>query len=128
MLTALVQEVPARLNAIRQTGASFIIDHYGRALGAISLLQHEFVNGLKLDKSLTAQLTENSRIRMMFGALAALGKSLQLRVLAEGVENSAQRMLVNQAECNTIQGHALGEPLSPDAFQQLLPGSAEALC
>lgn len=128
MLTALVQEVPARLNAIRQTGASFIIDHYGRALGAISLLQHEFVTGLKLDKSLTAQLTESGRIRMMFSALATLGKSLQLRVLAEGVENSAQRMLVNQTECDTIQGHALGEPLSPDAFQQLLPGSAEALC
>lgn len=124
MLTTLVQEVPSRFSAIRQTGASFIIDHYGRTLGAINLLQHEFVTGLKIDKSLTAQLADSGRIRMMFRALAALGKSLSLTVLAEGVENGAQRDFAAQSQCDIVQGNALGEPLSPEAFQRLLPDTA----
>ena len=124
MLTSLVQEVPSRFSAIRQTGASFIIDHYGRTLGAINLLQYEFVTGLKIDKSLTAQLADSGRIRMMFRALAALGKSLSMTVLAEGVENGVQRDFATQAQCDTVQGNALGEPLTPEAFQALLPERA----
>lgn len=120
VLTSLVQEVPARFNAIRQTGARFVIDHYGRTLGAINLLQHDFVAGLKIDKSLTAQLSDSGRVRMMFRALAALGKSLSLTVKAEGVENGQQRAFVTQAQCDVVQGHALGEPVSADVFGTLL--------
>ena len=126
LFTSLVQEVPARFHALRRTGARFIIDHYGRTLGAVNLLQYDFIAGLKIDKSLTAQLAESSRIRMMFSALAALGRSLDLRVLAEGIESPAQRALVNEAQCDILQGHALSQPLSPDEFERLLTARGAA--
>lgn len=120
LLAELVQDRPAQLEAIRRTGARFVIDHYGRTLGAISLLQHGFVSGFKIDKSLTLQLSNSMRIRMMFRAITALGKSLGLSVSAEGVEDAAQQIFVTTARCDVIQGNGLCRPLNAMAFEALL--------
>ncbi len=120
LLAELVQDRPAQLKAIRRTGARFVIDHYGRTQGAISLLQHGFVSGFKIDKSLTLQLGNSMRIRMMFRAIAALGKSLGLSVSAEGVEDTAQQVFVTTARCDVMQGNGLCRPLTPEAFEALL--------
>ncbi|MBK0127412.1 EAL domain-containing protein [Pantoea sp. S61] len=120
LLTELVQDAPAQFAAIRLTGAAFVIDHYGRTLGAISLLRHGFVSGFKIDKSLTLELDTNMRVRMMFRAIAALGKSLGLSVAAEGVEDAGQRTFVTGAQCDIIQGNGLCRPLTPAAFEALL--------
>ncbi|WP_237449466.1 bifunctional diguanylate cyclase/phosphodiesterase, partial [Pantoea sp. Taur] len=120
LLTGLVQEAPAHFAAIRRTGAAFVIDHYGRTLGAISLLRHGFVSGFKIDKSLTLELGTSMRVRMMFRAIAALGKSLGLSVAAEGVEDTAQRAFVTTAQCDIMQGNGLCRPLTAAAFEALL--------
>lgn len=120
LLAELVQDRPAQLEAIRGTGARFVIDHYGRTLGAISLLQHGFVSGFKIDKSLTLQLSNSMRIRMMFRAIAALGKSLGLSVSAEGVEDTVQKVFVTTASCDVMQGNGLCRPLTAVAFEALL--------
>ncbi|KOA71233.1 diguanylate cyclase [Pantoea sp. CFSAN033090] len=120
LLTGLIQDSPAQFAAIRHTGAAFIIDHYGRTLGAIRLLQHGFVSGFKIDKSLTLELGTSSRVRVMFHAIATLGKSLGLSVAAEGIENTAQRMFVTSARCDIMQGNALCRPLTAAAFEALL--------
>lgn len=120
LLAELVQDAPAQFAAIRLTGAAFVIDHYGRTLGAISLLRHGFVSGFKIDKSLTLELDTNMRVRMMFRAIAALGKSLGLSVAAEGVEDAGQRTFVTGAQCDIIQGNGLCRPLTPAAFEALL--------
>lgn len=127
LLAMLVQDTPAQLEAIRRTGATFVIDHYGRMLGAISLLQHGFVSGFKIDKSLTRELVNSMRIRMMFRAVATLGKSLGLSVAAEGVEDAAQRVFVTTALCDIMQGNGLCRPLSAAAFEALLMSEGDSL-
>lgn len=123
LLTTLIQETPERFEAVRMTGASFIIDHYGRAVGAISLLRQGFLSGLKIDKTLTLQLHTSMRVRMMFRGIAALGKSLGINVSAEGVEDNAQRKFVTLAGCDIIQGSGLCLPLSAQAFEALICGT-----
>ncbi|MDF7651014.1 EAL domain-containing protein [Erwiniaceae bacterium L1_54_3] len=120
LLAELVQDAPAQFAAIQLTGAAFVIDHYGRTLGAISLLRHGFVSGFKIDKSLTLELDTNKRVRMMFRAIAALGKSLGLSVAAEGVEDVGQRAFVTGAQCDIMQGNGLCRPLTAAAFEALL--------
>ncbi|KJV49607.1 diguanylate cyclase [Pantoea sp. BL1] len=120
LLAELVQDAPAQFAAIQLTGAAFVIDHYGRTLGAISLLRHGFVSGFKIDKSLTLELDTNMRVRMMFRAIAALGKSLGLSVAAEGVEDVGQRAFVTGAQCDIMQGNGLCRPLTAAAFEALL--------
>lgn len=127
LLTGLVEEMPAQFAAIRRTGAAFVIDHYGRTLGAISLLRHGFVSGFKIDKSLTLELGTSMRVRMMFRAIAALGKSLGLSVAAEGVEDAGQRAFVTGAQCDIMQGNGLCRPLTAAAFEALLAAEDDSM-
>lgn len=87
LLTTLIQETPGRFEAVRMTGASFIIDYYGRAVGAISLLRDGFVSGLKIHKTLTIQLHTCMRVRMMFRAL-----SLPVKVFVSACQPKAWRI------------------------------------
>ena len=120
LLTGLVQETPAQFTAIRSTGAAFVIDHYGRTLGAIRLLRHGFVSGFKIDKSLTLELSTSSHARVMFHTVVALGKGLGLSVAAEGIEDTAQKVFVTSARCDILQGNALCRPLTAAAFEALI--------
>ena len=120
LLTDLVLEAPTQFAAIRDTGAAFVIDHYGRTLGAISLLRHGFVSGFKIDKSLILEIGTSMRVRMMFRAIAALGKSLGLNVAAEGIEDTAQQAFVTTAQCDIMQGNGLCRPLTAAAFEALI--------
>lgn len=120
LLTGLVEDAPALFAAIRRTGAAFVIDHYGRTLGALSLLRHDFISGFKIDKSLTLELGTSIRVQMMFHSVAALGKSLGLNVAAEGIEDTAQRIFVTAAECDIMQGNGLCRPLTAAGFSALL--------
>lgn len=122
LLTVLLQDMPVQVEAVRRTGASFVIDHFGRMLGAINLLRYSFVAGFKIDKSLTHELGSSVRVRMMFRAIAALGKSLDIRVAAEGVEDNDQLTFITTAGCDIMQGNSLCRPLTPDAFEALLRG------
>lgn len=127
LLTGIEQDAPAQFAAICGTGAAFIIDHYGRTLGAISLLQHGFVSGFKIDKSLTLKLGTSMRVRMMFRAIAALGKILGLSVAAEGVEDAGQRTFVTAAQCDIMQGNGLCRPLTAAAFEALIAAEDDSI-
>ncbi|WGK60116.1 EAL domain-containing protein [Pantoea sp. SS70] len=127
LLTGIEQDAPAQFAAIRGTGAAFVIDHYGRTLGAISLLQHGFVSGFKIDKSLTLKLGTSMRVRMMFRAISALGKSLGLSVAAEGVEDAGQRAFVTATQCDIMQGNGLCRPLTAAAFEALLSAEDDSI-
>ncbi|MGD9427016.1 EAL domain-containing protein [Pantoea sp. NSTU24] len=120
LLAVLVQDMPAQVEAVRRTGASFVIDHYGRTLGALNLLRYSFVSGFKIDKSLTLELDSSVRVRMLFRAMTALGKSLGIQVAAEGVEEKDQIAFVTTAGCNVMQGNGLCQPLTPDDFEAIL--------
>lgn len=127
LLTGIEQDALAQFAAIRGTGAAFVIDHYGRTLGAISLLQHGFVSGFKIDKSLTLKLGTSMRVRMMFRAISALGKSLGLSVAAEGVEDAGQRAFVTATQCDIMQGNGLCRPLTAAAFEALLSAEDDSI-
>ncbi|MFJ5162228.1 putative bifunctional diguanylate cyclase/phosphodiesterase [Pantoea sp. NPDC088449] len=119
-LTVLIQDAPARFEAVKKTGASFVIDHYGKSLGAINLLLHGFVSGFKIDKSLTHEIEKSMRVRMLFRAIAALGKSLGISVAAEGVEDAEQQAFVTITQCDIMQGNGLCQPLTAGEFEILL--------
>lgn len=117
VLTTLARDNPESLEAVKITGANFIIDHYGRTLGSINLLCNGIVSGLKIDKSLTYQLNASTRTRMMFRAIAALGNSLGIRVSVEGVEDSSQHHFIDTIQCDIVQGNGLCRPLSATDFE-----------
>ncbi len=127
LLTVLAQDTSAQFDAVKRTGASFVIDHYGRTLGAVNLLRHGFISGFKIDKSLTHELGTSQRVRKMFRAMAALGKSMEISVAAEGVEDATQRAFITAAQCDIMQGNGLCRPLTAAAFDVLLDSENQCL-
>ena len=124
LLATLFQDVPAHFEAVRERGASFIIDHYGRTLGAISPLRHGFFSGFKIDKSLTHELSTCIHVQAMFRAMTALGKSLGVNVAAEGVEEEEQQAFVTSIQCDIMQGNGLCRPLTASDFEALLTNNS----
>ena len=120
LLIKLVQGSAVGFDAVRKTGASIIIDHYGHSLGALNLLGYRFVSGLKIDKSLIHETRTSKRARMMFQAITDLGNRLDISVAAEGVEDSEQRDFVTAAQCDILQGNGLCLPLTAEAFGLLM--------
>lgn len=110
---------PQILEAVQATGAFFIIDHFGHSLASLSLLQHHCIAGLKIDKSLIAQLENSNKARLLISAIASLGKNMGISVAAEGIENSAQHDFICAVECEVLQGNKTGCPVSASRFETL---------
>lgn len=128
LLTMIARENPESLEAVKITGANFIIDHYGRTLGSMNLLCNGIVSGLKIDKSLTRQLNASTRTRMMIRAIAGFSKRLGMSVAVAGVEEKAQHAFLNTLQCDLVQGNGLCQPLSTTDFELNLRAGYTTRC
>lgn len=81
----------------------------------LALLRHLPLNTLKIDRSFIAELPHNQQDLAIIDALAKLGHSLDLRVIAEGVEDEAQADVLRLLGCNDMQGYHLSRPLDAAA-------------
>jgi EAL domain-containing protein (putative c-di-GMP-specific phosphodiesterase class I) len=97
-------EALATLNELRSCGIAVAIDDFGTGWSAFSRLDTLPAEYLKLDRSFLAPVTTSPRRAAMLRALLDLGHSLELRVLAEGVETREQAQLLAEAGCPLVQG------------------------
>lgn len=108
------------LHALRDIGLGLTIDDFGTGYSSLSLLRHLPVDTLKIDRSFIADVPESAESCSVVIAILALGRSLRLRVIAEGVENEQQRQFLSNNGCELAQGYFLGEPVDADAVAALL--------
>jgi len=101
------------LERLRRAGVSVCIDDFGTGFAPLRYLQHFPVNVLKVDRSFTADL-ERSRTRCIVKTLIALARTLGLRVVAEGVENTQQLCTLLEFKCHFAQGAFFGMPSVAD--------------
>lgn len=102
------------LHRLRQMGVSIAIDDFGTGYSSLSHLQHLPINTLKIDRAFLRNIPEDSNNKALTAAIVALGHSLDLRVVAEGVENVAQLSYIQSLGCNEYQGFYKAEALSAD--------------
>src|SRR5258708_39301544 len=108
-------------------GVQAALDDFGTGYSSLGYLKQFPVRELKIDRSFIADLTLASRDRTIVGSTIALGHSLGLTVVAEGVEDLATLMLLRELGCDLIQGYQVARPmLATDLLQWLAdrqPGS-----
>lgn len=121
--SSLVEDIEAvveRMHALKPLGVRFAIDDFGTGYSSFAYLAQLPVSRLKIDQSFVTALTHSAEATKVVTGLVELAHRLQLDVVAEGVENSAQAAFLRQIGCNILQGYYYSPPLSPDEFLQFL--------
>ena len=109
------------LNDLRAYGITLSIDDFGKGYSSLSHLKRFPLHKLKIDASFVKDIPANENDVAIARAIIALGHSLQLEVVAEGVETSTQRDFLTAEGCDEVQGFYYGKPMPIDDFMEQLP-------
>jgi diguanylate cyclase (GGDEF)-like protein len=102
------------LREIEQLGVRITMDDFGIGCSSLGYLQQFPFHTLKIAQSFVQELEEGSPNTAMLSALIALGRSLNLRVIAEGVETEQQANLLRSLQCEEMQGYRFSHPLQAE--------------
>ncbi|TAN63344.1 MAG: EAL domain-containing protein [Magnetospirillum sp.] len=120
LLLANSEEVLGRLDSIRALGVTLSVDDFGTGYSSLSYLKTLPVDVLKIDRSFIADMLENPDDATLVDAIIALGHSMRLEVVAEGVETAEQMNYLTAHGCDTLQGYHFSPPLSPGRFRDFV--------
>ena len=98
------------LNELRAMGLKVAIDDFGTGYSSLSLLQRLPVDVVKIDRSFVAGLPHNANDALICRAVIQMAHSLNLRVIAEGIEHPHQYLFLKEHDCDEAQGYLLGRP------------------
>jgi len=110
----------ATMNDLQRLGVQLSIDDFGTGYSSLSALKTFPVSRLKIDKSFIDGLLANENDKAVTSAVISLGQKLNLRVIAEGVENDAQAALLRNINCDEMQGFLFSKPLPAEGVEELL--------
>ena len=99
------------LDSLKAMGLSLSIDDFGTGYSSLSYLKRFAINSLKIDRSFVRDMESDSNDQAIITAIIAMAHKLNLEVVAEGVENREQALLLRQFNCDQIQGYWLSRPL-----------------
>ncbi len=116
------------IDAFRLIGVTVALDDFGTGFASIGYLQTYGFSCVKIDKSLVADLGKHARASLLISGMVFMGKGLDLRVVAEGVETEQQAAMLRLAGCHVLQGYYFGRavPLS-DLLSDMALGARTAL-
>ena len=113
-------EIGRRMEQLAALGVRFAVDDFGTGYSSLQHLHGLPISTLKIDRSFIAQLSEASRSYPIVKAILAMGHSLQMQVIAEGVENEDQMRVLRKLHCNCVQGFLLSHPEPADVVGSVL--------
>ncbi len=114
MLVDDVNGVIAKMNELKTIGVGFSLDDFGTGYSSLSYLKRLPLDQLKIDQSFVRDILSGSSDAIIARTIVALGQSLGLKVIAEGVETAAQRDFLVSMGCEAFQGYHFGRPVSAD--------------
>lgn len=108
------------LNSVRNVGLGLSLDDFGTGHSSLGRLKDLPVNQLKIDGSFVQDMETNERRRAIVESVLHMAKSLDLDVVAEGIETEAQITILRELDCPKVQGFYFSKPLYlPDALDYL---------
>ncbi|WP_296247568.1 putative bifunctional diguanylate cyclase/phosphodiesterase [Pseudomonas sp. UBA4194] len=99
------------LDQLAALGVSISIDDFGTGYSSLLYLKRLPANELKIDRGFITELAQGNDDAAIVSAIVALGKTLGLRIVAEGVETAEQQEMLTDLGCNVLQGFLLGRPM-----------------
>ena len=100
----------AILRRLKNFGVRIAMDDFGTGYSSLSYLQSFPFDKIKIDQAFIANLSHSQQAATIIRAVIALGRGLDLPVVAEGVETAEQLKFLTEERCNEIQGYFIGRP------------------
>ena len=111
------------LKELKSMGVTLAIDDFGTGYSSFNYLRQFRVNNLKIDRSFIRDIAVNPDDAAITAAIISMAKNLNLKVIAEGVENEAQMSFLRAHHCDEIQGYYFSKPLTVDKVGDKLRGN-----
>ncbi|QPK64572.1 bacteriohemerythrin [Methylomonas sp. LL1] len=115
-----IDETIETMNALGAIGVQFSLDDFGTGYSSLQYLKKLPLNQLKIDQSFIRDIVEDSGDQAIVRTIIAMAASLNLGVIAEGVETEQQRRFLFDNNCKHYQGYLFSKPLPLEQFEQLL--------
>mgnify|MGYP003651716979 FL=1 len=111
-----------KMLALKARGVRFSLDDFGTGYSSLAYLAQLPLDQLKIDQSFVQQVLESQANAAIVESTIALAESLNLEVIAEGVETKAQQAWLLAHDCNAYQGYLFGRPVTAEAIERLITG------
>jgi len=108
------------LDELRSMGVHLSIDDFGTGYSSLSALQQFPIGTLKIDRSFVTNAANDPDDATIVRTIIEMGRSMNLQVLAEGIETEEQRLFLLHSGCQFGQGRLFGEPISSAAFLEMI--------
>ena len=108
------------LSAIKKLGVRLAIDDFGTGYSSLAQLRRFPIDTLKVDRSFIRRVPEDAEDRAIAEAIIAMGRTLNLTIVAEGVETPEQQAFLTERACDEMQGYHFSTPVEPERFAALL--------
>jgi len=118
------EESIQKLNALDKLGINIAIDDFGTGYSSLSYLKKLPIKKLKIDRSFIMDIPHDEDDMAITKAIIALGTSLNLKIIAEGVEEKSQKEFLIRNGCYFIQGYLYSKPIPADEITLLLKNSS----
>jgi diguanylate cyclase (GGDEF)-like protein/PAS domain S-box-containing protein len=110
----------AILQTLREKGVKVAVDDFGTGYSSLSYLRRFPINALKIDQSFVREISTPPRETTTAAAIISMARSLNLRVIAEGVETREELRFLEAQHCEEAQGYYFSKPVPPEQFAGLL--------
>ena len=120
LLLEKVDDTIATMNALHEIGVQFSLDDFGTGYSSLQYLRKLPLDQLKIDQSFICDIATNINDETIVHTIIAMAQSLNLDVIAEGVETEEQRQFLLKNGCTHYQGYLFGRPVPIEQFEALL--------
>lgn len=107
-----IDEILSKLQTLRGLGIQVSVDDFGTGYSSLAYISRLPIYALKIDKSFVFGLSQDDSARAIVAAIISLARSLNLKVVAEGVETGEQAQILRELGCDELQGYYFGYPAS----------------
>ncbi len=104
------------LKQLKKNGIKISLDDFGTGYSSLKYIKNFPIDKLKIDQSFVTNITERQSDAALIKAIIAMSEALNIKVLAEGVENISQFESLSRLRCDEVQGYYFSKPLSADDF------------
>jgi len=115
-----IAEVGRSMGKLKEMGVKFALDDFGTGYSSLTYLKRLPIDTLKIDRSFISDLEANRNDRAIVQTILNIAQSLEVKVVAEGVETELQVAILRDLGCRAYQGYLYGRPMRHEAFLTFL--------